>query len=112
MAEQNIHFEDDLSGFEDYLSEFDNLMKFDNEDCPICGVSIPEKTATNSSPFVEYIHTKNEFDLIKIKKELDLLCIPMKVEKRLDSKVLDSISYDYIVLIPLRCLGYIKNEKV
>lgn len=112
MADQNINFEDDLSGFEDYLSEFDNLMKFDNEDCPICGVSIPEKRTTNSSNFIEYTHTKKESDLIEIKKKLDLFCVPMKIEKRLDSRVLDNISYDYVVLIPLRCLGYIKNEKV
>lgn len=35
----------------------------------------------------------------------------MKVEKRLDPKVMDSISYDYVVLIPLRCLGYIKKKR-
>jgi len=112
MAEQNIQNQDDLAGFEDYLAEFDSVMAFDNEDCPICGICIPEKTTTSSSPFVEYIHTKNESDLKEIKKKLDLLCIPMKVEKRLDPKVMDSISYDYVVLIPLRCLGYIKKEKV
>lgn len=43
MAEQNIQNQDDLAGFEDYLAEFDSIMAFDNEDCPICGVSIPEK---------------------------------------------------------------------
>jgi hypothetical protein len=112
MAEQNIHNQDDLAGFEDYLAEFDSIMAFDNEDCPICGVSIPEKTTTNRSPFVEYIHTKKESDLIAIKKKLDMLCIPIKIEKRLDSNVLDIISYDYVILIPFRCLFYLKNEKV
>lgn len=112
MAEQNIQFEDDLSEFEDYLSEFENIMKFDNEDCPICGVSIPEKTISNNSPFVEYVHTKNESDLMQIKKKLDLFCIPMKIEKRLDSSILDTISYDYVILIPLRYLVYLNNEKV
>ena len=112
MAEQNFQNQDDLAGFEDYLAEFDSIMAFDNEDCPICGVSIPEKTTTSKSPFVEYIHTKNESDLIEIKTKLDSLCVPMKVEKRLDSKVLEFITYDYVVLIPLRCLIYLKDEKV
>lgn len=112
MTDLNIQFEDDLSGFEDYLSEFDNVMKFDNEDCPICGVQIPEKTTSTNSPFVEYVHTKKESDLIEIKKKLEVFCIPMKIEKRLDSSVLDIISYDFVVLIPLRYLGFIKNEKV
>ena len=112
MAKQNIQNQDDLSGFEDYLAEFDSIMKFDNEDCPVCGVSIPEKTTTKSSNFIEYVQTKKESDLIEIKKKLDLFCIPMKIEKRLDRSVLDIIGYDYVVLISLRCLGYIKNEKV
>ena len=47
MAEQNIQNQDDLAGFEDYLAEFDSIMAFDNEDCPRCGVSIPEKTTTS-----------------------------------------------------------------
>lgn len=102
---------EDLSAFSDYLSEFDPVFVFDNEDCPICGVSIPEKTTTNKSPFVEYIHTKNESELIEIKTKLDSLCVPMRVEKRLDSKVLECITYDYVVLIPLRCLVYLNNEK-
>jgi hypothetical protein len=108
MSKESEVPEEDLSAFKDYLSEFDSLMKFDNEDCPVCGVSIPEKTTSNTSPYVEYIHTKNESDLIEIKKKLDLLCIPMKVEKRLDSKVLDCISYDFVVLIPLRCMVLLK----
>jgi hypothetical protein len=112
MAEQNIQDQDDLSGFEDYLAEFDSIMKFDNEDCPVCGVSIPEKVKTNSSHFIEYVHTKKESDLIEIKKKLELLCIPMKIEKRLDSSVLVNICYDYVVLIPLRYLVYLNNEKV
>jgi hypothetical protein len=102
--------DEDLANFADYLSEFDPVFVFDNEDCPICGVSIPEKTTTDKSPFVEYIHTKNESDLIEIKKKLDLLCIPMKVEKRLDAKVIESISYDYVVLIPFRCLSKMKRS--
>ncbi len=112
MADENIHNYDDLKGFEDYLAEFDSIMAFDNEDCPICGVNIPEKTTSDNSPFIDYIHAKKESDLISIKKKLDLLGIPMRIEKRLDSNVLDIISYDYVVLIPLRCLVYLKKEKV
>ena len=111
MANKTNSDNEDLSTFADYLSEFDPVFVFDNEDCPICGVSIPEKTTTDKSPFVEYIYTKNESDLVEIKKKLDLLCIPMKIEKRLDATVLDNISYDYAVLIPLRCSVYLKNEK-
>jgi len=111
MANKTNSDNEDLSAFADYLSEFDPVFVFDNEDCPICGVSIPEKTTTDKSPFVEYIHTKNESDLVVIKTKLDSLCVPMRVEKRLDPKVMDSISYDYVVLIPLRCLVYLKNEK-
>ena len=70
MAEENIHNHDNLAGFEDYLAEFDSIMSFDNEDCPICGINIPEKTKTDNSPFIEYIHTKKESDLITIKKNL------------------------------------------
>jgi len=103
---------DDLSEFADYLSEFDKLMSFDNEDCPVCGISIPEKTSTIVSPFVEYASTKNKSEIVEIKKKLKALCIPVKVEKRLDTKIFESISYDYVILIPLRCLINLKSEQV
>jgi hypothetical protein len=112
MAEHDIQSQDDLSGFEDYLAEFDSLLVFDNEDCPVCGVNIPEKTSSINSLFSEYLRTNSKSDLYSIKEKLDVLSIPFKIEKRLDSSILDTISYEYVVLIPLRCMIYLKNEKV
>jgi len=43
----------DLKEFEDYLSEFNSIPKFDAEHCPICGISLSDSLAINKVPLVE-----------------------------------------------------------
>jgi len=43
----------DLSEFEDYLSEFNSIPKFDSETCRICGVNLSDSSSVNTIPLVE-----------------------------------------------------------
>lgn len=43
----------DLKEFEDYLSEFNSIPKFDAEVCRICGVSLSDSLSVNRVPLVE-----------------------------------------------------------
>jgi len=43
----------DLSEFEDYLSEFNSIPKFDSETCRICGVNLSDSLSVNRIPLVE-----------------------------------------------------------
>ena len=43
----------DLKEFEDYLSEFNSIPKFDVEHCPICGISLSDSLAINKVPLIE-----------------------------------------------------------
>jgi hypothetical protein len=103
---------DDLSEFADYLAEFDSITSFDNETCPVCGVNISENISIQKSPFVKYKSLKEESELLSVTKKLDSKCIPYKIEKQLDSSSLDEIRYNYIVLIPFKCVNDLQKEKV
>jgi hypothetical protein len=43
----------DLREFEDYLSEFSSVPKFDAETCPICGISLSDNLSVNRVALVE-----------------------------------------------------------
>ena len=43
----------DLKEFEDYLSEFNSIPKFDAETCRICGISLSDSLSVNRVPLVE-----------------------------------------------------------
>jgi hypothetical protein len=94
---------DDLSEFADYIAEFDVLMSFDNEDCPVCGVSIPEKVLDQRSPFIVFksFNSLNAYaSLINYLKEKS---IPYKIEKRINQEVIEEIEYIYDVKVPFKC---------
>jgi hypothetical protein len=95
---------DDLSEFADYLAEFNSLLNFDDETCPVCGVNISDSLSIEKSTFVLYKCLDDEVKIFAVTKELELKCIPFKVEKRLCTEVNDKIVYLYDVLIPLKCL--------
>ena len=44
--------QEDLSEFSDYLAEFDLLVKFDSETCPVCGIDIPENVPLPNSSYI------------------------------------------------------------
>jgi hypothetical protein len=44
---------DELTEFEDYLSEFDSVPLFDSETCPICGITLSDNISVNKVPLVE-----------------------------------------------------------
>lgn len=94
---------DDLSEFADYFSEFDTLMSFDNEDCPVCGISIPEKTSDQKSPFIVYktFHLLEEVQ--NLVKQLKEYSIQYKIEKRINPEVIEKIEYCFDVKVPFRC---------
>ena len=43
----------DLKEFEDYLSEFNSVPKFDSEICPICGIDYSDAYLGTKIPLVE-----------------------------------------------------------
>lgn len=43
----------DLTEFEDYLTEFESIPKFDIELCPICGISLSDSLSINKVPLIE-----------------------------------------------------------
>jgi hypothetical protein len=59
----------DLTEFEDYLSEFNSVPKFDAENCPICGISLSNSLAVNQVPLIE-LQFENE---IIAERAIDLL---------------------------------------
>jgi len=110
MTEGNRNSEnDDLSEFADYLAEFDSIISFDAETCPVCGVNISGTLSLENSPFVHFKSLEHEDEIFVVTNELELKCIPFKVEKRLNTKLSDKIVYLYDVLIPLKCLPYLEK---
>lgn len=110
MTEGKINSEsDDLSEFADYLAEFESTIGFDAETCPVCGVKISDTLSIENSPFVHYKRLEKEDDIFMVTKELELKCIPFKIEKRLNTELSDKIVYLYDVLIPLKCLPYLER---
>ncbi len=108
MTEGKINSEkDDLSEFADYLAEFESTIGFDAETCPVCGVNISDSLSIEKSPYVLFKCLDGEDKIFTITKELELKCIPFKVEKRLSAEMNDKIVYLYDVLIPLKCLPYL-----
>jgi len=100
---------DELLDFADYLAEFNSLINFDAETCPVCGVKISDSLSTENSPFVFYKCLEKEDEIFVVTKELELICIPFKVEKRLNTELSDKIVYLYDILIPPKCLSYLKK---
>ncbi|HMN25469.1 MAG: hypothetical protein IT276_12210 [Ignavibacteriaceae bacterium] len=103
---------EDLSAFADYLAEFDSIVSFDNETCGVCGVSISDTLSVQKSPFVQFKSLKEESEILVIAKELQLKGIPFKIEKQLDSSILNEINYYYNILIPFMCLNELEKIKV
>ncbi len=104
--------EEDLSAFADYLAEFDAIINFDSEICPVCGINISETLSVQKSPYVLYKSLKNESEVFIISTELQLKGIPFKTEKQLDTSILNEISYNYNIQIPFECLDELKKIKV
>ena len=111
MLDQSNPDKDDLSEFADYLAEFDSITSFDNETCPVCGVNVSENISIQKSPFVKYKFLKKESELLPVTKELNAKCIPYKIEKQLDSSILNEIRYNYIILIPFKCLNELQKKR-
>jgi hypothetical protein len=93
--------EEDLSAFKDYLEQFDNLMVFDKEDCPICGIKIPEKISDLKSPLVLLNTFNKQIEFKNLIEELKRNSIPYKIEKRINPEVIASIDYVYDLYIPI-----------
>lgn len=59
----------DLKDFEDYMSEFDSVPKFDAEHCPICGIVLSDSLSVNKVPLIE-LQFENE---MVAERAIDLL---------------------------------------
>lgn len=110
MPKKDDPKKDDLSEFAEYLAEFDSILGFDAETCPVCGVNISDSVSLDTSPFVVYKSIKNEIEIKTIVEKLELKNIPSKIEKRIDTDIQEEIKYLYDILIPLRCLWEIENN--
>jgi hypothetical protein len=109
MSDTKISDNEDLSEFADYLAEFDSIFVFDNEICPVCGVKVSDSLSLDKSPFVKYKSVWEEDKIKDVINELDLRCIPYKIEKRLDTEKNDSIVYLYDIFIPMNCISYLNK---
>lgn len=110
MMEKNSQSEDDLTGFEDYLAEFDTILNFDSESCPVCGIKVSDNLSIDQLLFVQYKILSKESEVYDCTRELENKCIPFKVTKRLDSEVTEQINYCFEVLIPLKCLQLLQEK--
>lgn len=110
MIINNDKIEDDLSDFEDYLSEFDSILNFDSESCPVCGIKVSDNLSIEQLRFVQYKILSKESEVYDCTRELENKKIPFKVTKSLDAKVIEQISYCFEVLIPLKCLQLLQNN--
>ena len=112
MSKEFFPAEDDLSEFKDYLDQFDYLMVFDNEDCPVCGVTIPEKITDQKSPFITYKTFNNTNEFVTLINYLNDHSIPYKIEKRINKDFIESIEYYYDVMIPIRAQFGLDRAKI
>ena len=78
---------DELKEFEDYLSEFDSVPKFDSETCRICGVNLSDSLSVNQVPLVE-LKFEDETTANKATKILDLKGIKSKKSSSGKEKIL------------------------
>jgi len=96
--------QEDLSEFEDYLSRFDLLIKYDSETCSCCCVENSDSLPIQNSPFVLYKSITDDLELSLLTHKLKIKCIPFKIEKRLNNESSDQKSYFNDVMIPIKCL--------
>lgn len=105
----NISKDEDLSEFSDYLAEFDSLIGFDAETCPVCGIELSSTLSIRQSQFFKYKCFDKEFELALLTKLLDSKGIPYKIEKRLNTELMSEIGYVFEVLVPLKYLTDLEN---
>lgn len=110
MSGNNNNSDDDLLAFAEYLAEFDSIINFDDETCPVCGIKISDNLSIEQLRFIQYKIFCNESEVYDCTRDLESKCIPFKVTKRLDSEVTEQISYNYEVMIPLKCLQLLKDK--
>ena len=77
----------DLSEFEDYLSEFNSIPKFDSETCRICGVNLSDSLSVNKVPLVE-LQFDNETVALKAVNILEEKGINSKQSSKGKDKIL------------------------
>ena len=104
--------QEDLSEFSDYLSEFDDIVNFDSEICPICGISVSDSMAIQKFPYVIFKTFKNESDLLSLTEKFQSKDIPFKVEKRINPEVLMTVDYVFDILVPVNHISELEKEEV
>ncbi len=102
--DKNEDNQEDLSDFEDYLAEFDSLIKFDLETCPLCCDNSSDNLPIQNTLFVFYKCLTEESELLSITNELKLKYIPFRIDKRLNTESINQTSYFYEIMVPERCL--------
>lgn len=85
---------------QEYLSEFDDLILFDSEECSVCGIKISEFLSTEHSPLIEVLTTKSSLFLNAVCNELKLNDIQFKVLEFADLEIVDSSANSYKVSVP------------
>lgn len=103
MAENNKdNSDEDLSNFHDYLTEFNDLVIFDAEVCPTCGVDLSDSLNIINSPYIKVLSSKENVHLLQTASQLEQENITTKIEAKLDTSVIEKISYIYELLIPIK----------
>jgi hypothetical protein len=55
---------EELNEFDDYLSEFNSVLQFDSETCPVCGITLSDNISVNKIPLIE-LQFENESVALK-----------------------------------------------
>jgi len=77
----------DLKEFEDYLSEFNSVPKFDSEICPICGIDYSDAYLGDKIPLIE-LQFENESIAQTAIKQLEKRGIKSKLSSNGKEKIL------------------------
>jgi len=77
----------DLKEFEDYLSEFNSVPKFDSEICPICGIEYSDAYLGTKIPLIE-LQFENESIAQTAIKQLEKSGIKSKLSSNGKEKIL------------------------
>lgn len=85
--------------FDDYLSEFNKLVPFDSETCPVCGIKISDEVSVSNSPFVDLIMVNEEKTVNSICEILSEHKIEFKVLKELNNTSDEAIKFKFRITV-------------
>jgi len=91
---------DKMDQFEEYLSGFEDIVPFDSETCPVCGVNISSSVSKTGSPLIEVYCSNDESLIQSVCTALQSKNIELKVIKQLDMNETEQVVYTFRISVP------------